>query len=139
MDLSKFPAMNAALNGTSALLLILGYVFIRQRAVKAHTMSMAGAFFTSTVFLISYLYYHYHHGSTPFQGQGAVRWIYFTVLLTHTVLAIVIVPLIIMTLIHAVKGNFPKHAKIARVTFPLWLYVSVTGVVIYWMLYRMPV
>lgn len=136
MDLSTLPAVNAALNATSALLLVLGYIFIRQRALTAHTMCMLAACGTSTLFLISYLTYHYHHGSTPFQGQGFIRFVYFSILLTHTILAVVIVPLAITTVIRALKSQFPAHIKIARLTFPLWLYVSVTGVVIYWMLYH---
>lgn len=92
---------------------------------------------TSTLFLISYLVYHYQHGSTRFTGTGAVRTVYFTILLTHTVLAVVILPMIIRLLTHALRGNFEKHKKLARVTFPLWVYVSFTGVVVYWMLYRL--
>ena len=137
MDISQLPAVNASLNAASAFLLTLGYIFIRQRAITAHTMCMLAACGTSTLFLISYLYYHYHHGSTPFPGQGAVRIFYFTILISHTVLAIVIVPLAITTLYRGLRGQFPKHVAIARVTLPLWLYVSVTGVVVYWMLYRL--
>jgi putative membrane protein len=136
MELSQLPALNAALNTTSALLLILGYTLIKQRAITAHTIAMLGATLTSTLFLISYLYYHYHHGATRFQGQGIIRPIYFTILITHTILAAVQVPLIIMTLFHAFRGTFHKHIRIARITLPIWLYVSITGVVIYWMLYR---
>ena len=136
MDISSLPAVNAGLNTTSALLLTLGYVFIRQRAITAHTMCMIAACGTSTLFLISYLTYHYHHGSTPFQGEGPVRWFYFTLLLTHTVLAVAIVPLAIMSLWRGLTGKFPQHVRIARVTLPLWLYVSVTGVIIYAMLYH---
>ncbi len=136
MDISKLPALNAALNSMSALLLVLGLVFIKQRAIKAHTMCMISACGTSTLFLISYLTYHYHHGSTPFQGEGMVRLVYFTILISHTILAIVIVPLAIVTLYRGLTGNFFKHSAIARITLPIWLYVSVTGVVIYWMLYH---
>ena len=137
MDYSKLPALNAALNATSGVLLLLGYIFIRQRLMKSHAICMLGACGTSTLFLISYLTYHFHHGSQPFQGQGIVRVVYFTILISHTILAVVIVPLAINTLIRGLTGNFAKHVKIARVTFPLWLYVSVTGVVIYLMLYQM--
>ncbi len=137
MDLSTLPAVNAGLNLTSALLLILGYFFIRQRAVTAHTMTMLGACGTSTLFLISYLTYHYHHGSTPFAGQGWIRVVYFTILISHTILAVTIVPLAIVTLIRGLRGRFDKHVRIARITLPLWLYVSLTGVVVYWMLYQM--
>lgn len=137
MDVSSLPALNAALNSTSAALLILGLIFIRQRLIKSHTMCMVGACVTSTLFLISYLFYHYHHGSQKFAGHGWIRVIYFTILISHTILAVVIVPLAIVTLWRGLVGNFVKHAKIARITLPLWLYVSVTGVVIYWMLYQM--
>ena len=137
MDISKLPALNAALNATSALLLVLGYFFIRRRLIKSHITCMIIACGTSLLFLISYLYYHYHHGSTRFQGQGFIRPVYFTILISHTFLAVVILPLIILTLVRAFSGNFIKHAAIARITYPAWLYVSVTGVVIYWMLYRM--
>lgn len=137
MEISTLPAVNAGLNLTSALLLILGYFFIRQRAVTAHTMTMLGACGTSTLFLISYLTYHYHHGSTPFTGQGWIRVVYFTILISHTILAVVIVPLAILTLVRGLRGRFDKHVRVARITLPIWLYVSVTGVVVYWMLYQM--
>lgn len=96
---------------------------------------MVSAFVTSSLFLVSYLTYHYHVGSVPFKGQGWIRVVYFSVLLSHTVLAVVIVPLVLITLIRALKGTFERHKRIARWTLPLWLYVSVTGVVVYWMLY----
>ena len=136
MDLAVFPPLNASLNASSALLLTLGYAFIRQRAITAHTMTMLAATLTSTLFLISYLYYHAHHGSTHFPGRGPIRPVYFTILITHTILAICQLPLICGTLFHAFRGNFVKHRRIARITLPIWLYVSVTGVVVYWMLYR---
>ena len=136
MDYSILPSINAGLNTASALLLILGFFMIKQRAITAHTMAMLGACGTSTLFLISYLTYHFHHGTTHFQGTGIIRFIYFFILITHTILAVVIVPLAIITLFRGLRGRFDKHVKIARITFPLWLYVSVTGVVIYWMLYR---
>ena len=139
MDVSKLPSLNAALNATSALLLLLGYIFIKQRSIKAHTMSMMGACFTSTIFLISYLTYHFHHGSTRFQGRGIMRFVYFSILISHTILAVVIVPMVVKTLFRGLAGHFQQHVSIARKTFPLWLYVSVTGVVIYWMLYQMKV
>lgn len=137
MDISSLPAVNASLNATSAFFLTLGFVFIRQRAITAHTMCMLAACGTSTLFLISYLYYHYHHGSTPFQGTGPLRWFYFTILISHTILAVAIVPLAIKTLYHALRGQFVKHVGMARRTLPLWLYVSVTGVLVYWMLYHL--
>ena len=136
MPLEQLPALNAALNASSAFLLILGYVLIRQRAITAHTMAMLAACGTSTLFLISYIYYHLHHGATRFPGHGLIRPIYFTILITHTILAVVIVPLAIRTLYFALRGRFDRHSALARVTLPIWLYVSVTGVVIYWMLYR---
>ena len=136
MDLSVLPSVNAALNAASAVLLVLGYTLIRRRAITAHMVTMLAACGTSTLFLISYLTYHAVHGSTRFQGTGAVRIFYFTVLTSHTILAVVIVPLVILTLTRALRGNFLRHARIARITLPLWLYVSVTGVVVYWLLYR---
>ena len=135
-DISILPAVNAGLNTTTALLLILGYVFARQRAITAHTMTMLAACTTSFLFLISYLYYHYHHGVTKFAGTGIIRPVYFFILFTHTVLAVVIVPLVFITLYRGLRGRFQKHVRIARITLPLWLYVSVTGVVVYWMLYH---
>jgi putative membrane protein len=136
MDYSKLPALNAALNATSGVLLVLGYIFIKQRLMKSHTICMVAACGTSTLFLVSYLTYHFNHGSTKFQGEGLIRFIYFAILISHTILATAIVPLAIVTLFRGLTGNFAKHVTIARVTFPLWLYVSVTGVIIYWMLYH---
>ncbi|MBU3758930.1 MAG: DUF420 domain-containing protein [Candidatus Omnitrophica bacterium] len=137
MDLSIFPTLNASLNALSAAFLILGYRFIRQGKREAHRMSMISACTTSLLFLISYLYYHYHHGSTRYQGQGLIRSAYFTILISHTVLAVAVFPFILRILYLAFRGRFEKHAKMARFVFPVWLYVAVTGVVIYWMLYRM--
>ena len=138
-EISDLPTVNACLNATSALLLIAGYLCIRQRRINAHKACMGSACVTSVMFLISYLIYHYYHGSTRFTGQGWERTIYFTILISHTILATVIVPMVIMTVRRALKDAFVRHAAIARWTLPLWLYVSVTGVAIYWMLYyRMP-
>ena len=137
MDYSKLPAINAALNSTSAVFLILGLAFIRQRAMKAHAMCMVAAFSTSVLFLISYLTYHYHHGSEPFPGEVLIRIVYFSILIPHTILAITVVPLAGLTLYRGVRGQFQKHVAIAKFAFPIWLYVSVTGVIIYWMLYQM--
>lgn len=134
--LALLPSLNAGLNATSAFLLVLGFVFIRQGAWTGHALCMCSALGTSTLFLISYLTYHYFHGSTPFPGQGWVRPVYFTILISHTILAALVPPLAIATLVPALRSRFEKHVKIARVTFPIWLYVSVTGIVIYWMLYR---
>ena len=135
--LSLLPSVNAGLNVMTTILLVSGYVLIRRRMVAAHKTCMLAATAVSTVFLTSYLYYHAHHGSTHFEGRGFVRSVYFFILSTHTFLAIVQVPLISMTLFRAFRGRFQKHVAIARVTLPIWLYVSVTGVVVYWMLYRM--
>jgi putative membrane protein len=127
-------ALNATLNGTSAVLLTCGYVAIRARKIAVHKTFMIAAFLTSTAFLISYLAYHYRVGHVAFQGHGWIRPVYFTLLLTHTVLAAVIVPLIIITLRRA---WLDKHRLIARWTLPLWLYVSVTGVIVYLMVYQL--
>jgi uncharacterized membrane protein YozB (DUF420 family) len=137
MDYTIFPAINATLNGTSAVLLLIGRTLIARGRVAAHRAVMITAFCTSTLFLISYLYYHAHVGSVHFRGIGWSRPIYFTILGTHTILAIVIVPLILITLNRGLKQRYPQHRRIARWTFPLWLYVSVTGVVIYTMLYHL--
>ena len=136
MTTSDLPALNAILNSISATLLTAGYLFIRNGARNAHRNCMIGAFATSTLFLISYLTYHYLHGSTKFQGQGIARTIYLAILLTHTILAVVIVPMVFVTLSRALKERFDQHKRIARWTLPLWLYVSVTGVVVYLMLYQ---
>ncbi len=130
------PHLNAFLNSTSALLLMAGYGFIRAGRVQAHRNCQVTAVFTSTLFLISYLTYHYHHGETRFLGQGIVRPLYFTILISHVFLAIVIVPLVLITLYRALRLDFIGHRRIARLTLPLWLYVSVTGVIVYLMLYH---
>src|SRR5688572_11995954 len=131
------PHVNAFLNATSAVLLIAGYRFIRSMRVDAHRKCQVSAVITSTLFLISYLTYHYYHGDTRFLGQGIVRPFYFTVLITHVILAIIIVPLVLVTLYRAWRSNFVKHKRIARWTLPIWLYVSVTGVIVYLMLYHL--
>lgn len=137
MPISELPTLNAILNSISAILLATGYFFIRRKNIKAHRALMTSAFVTSTLFLISYLTYHYYHGSTKFQGQGAIRAVYFSILITHTILAAAIVPMIFITFSRALKERFDRHRKIARWTLPLWLYVSVTGVVVYLMLYQL--
>ncbi len=134
--ISYLPHINACLNGTSALLLMLGYVFIRSGNVAAHRSCQLGALSVSIVFLISYLTYHFNHGTTRFQGTGTVRSIYFFILTSHTILAVVIVPLVIITFYRALRLDFVRHRKIARITLPLWLYVCVTGVIVYLMLYQ---
>jgi uncharacterized membrane protein YozB (DUF420 family) len=137
MQISDLPAVNATLNSLSAIWLACGYFFIRQKKISAHRFCMIAALITSALFLTSYLIYHYHAGSRPFAGQGAIRTVYFTILLSHTILAAAIVPLALITLFRALKQRFDKHKRIARWTLPIWFYVSVTGVVIYWMLYQM--
>lgn len=137
IPLSLFPALDASLNATSAVLLTLGYFFIRRKRIGAHKVCMLSAFGTSAIFLSCYVYYHYHHGATRFPGHGAVRDFYLTLLGSHTVLALVIVPLIFTTLYRAWRERFDLHRRVARWTLPLWLYVSVTGVVVYWMLYHL--
>lgn len=132
-----FPIINATLNGTSAVLLLAGHSLIKRGRMAAHRAVMLTALVTSTLFLVSYLYYHWHVGSVRFQGQGWSRLVYFAVLISHTVLAAAIVPLVIITLSRALRGRFDRHRAIARWTYPLWLYVSVTGVVIYLMLYKL--
>ena len=134
--LSFLPSLNAGLNLTTALLLILGWILIKQGAWTGHALSMCLAVITSTLFLVSYLAYHFFHGSTPFTGTGWIRTFYFSVLISHTVLAAVVVPLVIVTFFRALRGRFDLHARLARITFPIWLYVSFTGVLVYWMLYR---
>jgi uncharacterized membrane protein YozB (DUF420 family) len=127
--------VNAALNSLSAALLLTGYRFIRAGNRSAHRTSMLAACGSSTLFLMSYLVYHFHVGSVPFKGQGLIRPVYFTILISHTILATAVVPLAVITLIRGLQENFVKHRRIARWTFPIWLYVSVTGVIVYCMLY----
>ena len=131
------PHLNAVLNSASALLLVSGFGFIRLGRIQAHRNCQLAALFTSTLFLVSYLTYHFYHGATRFPGQGLVRPFYFLLLISHTILAVVIVPLIMITLYRAARGDFVRHRKIARWTLPLWLYVSVTGVIVYLMLYHL--
>ena len=132
-----WPAVNAALNATSACLLLAGFAAIRARRVGIHTLLMLGALLVSTAFFISYLSYHAHVGSVRFAGAGPLRSIYFGLLLSHTILAVVIVPLALRTVWLAMKRQLEAHRRLARWTFPLWLYVSVSGVLVYWMLYRL--
>jgi uncharacterized membrane protein YozB (DUF420 family) len=129
-------AFNAILNGSSAILLTAGYAAIRAGKIAVHKALMVSAFLVSTAFLISYLIYHYRVGHVPFQGQGWIRPVYFVILISHTILAIVIVPMIIVTLRRAWLERFDKHRVIARWTLPLWLYVSVSGVIVYFMVYQ---
>ena len=136
-DLSALPALNAVLNGTSALLLTVGYLFIRRKKVTRHKICMVTAFGVSCLFLVSYLVHHYQVGSTPFSGEGWIRPVYFTLLVPHICLAALIVPLALTTIYRGLNAQFGKHVKIARWTLPIWLYVSVSGVVVYLMLYQL--
>ena len=131
-----FPSLNAGLNGTSAVLLLIGRALIRRGRMAAHRAVMLTALASSTVFLASYLYYHFHVGSVRFQGRGWSRPLYFTILISHTTLALLIVPLVIITLTRALREQYDRHQAIARWTWPLWMYVSVTGVIVYFMLYH---
>ena len=137
VTVQDLPALNATLNALAAVLLVTGYVLIRQGRRDAHRRAMIAAFATSALFLASYLVYHAHVGSRPFTGQGAIRIVYFAILITHVVLAAAILPLALLTTFRGLRGRFDKHVRIARWTLPIWLYVSVTGVVIYLMLYQM--
>lgn len=135
--MQNLPTVNALFNAFSALFLLCGYVFIRRKQVANHKACMMAAFVSSTLFLIGYLTYHAQAGTTRFAGQGWVRPVYFAILISHTILAAVVLPLAITTLIFALKRTFQKHRRIARWTLPVWFYVSVTGVVIYLMLYHL--
>ena len=137
MNVSDLPALNASLNGMATAFLVAGYVFVRRRQIAAHRACMLAAVTASALFLTSYVIYHANAGSRPFTGTGPVRAVYFLILITHIVLAAAIVPMVLMTLARALRKSFDRHAAIARRTLPLWLYVSVTGVVIYLMLYRL--
>jgi putative membrane protein len=136
VTVSDLPAVNATLNGLSAVLLVSAYVAIRRKKVNLHRGLMLSAVGVSLLFLASYLYYHYHAGTTRFTGTGLVRTVYFGILISHTILAVAIVPLVIVTLTFALRGRFARHRRIARVTLPTWLYVSVTGILVYLMLYQ---
>jgi len=136
-NVSALPAVNAFLNGTSAVLLSTGYLFIRRKKVTGHKICMLSAFGVSCLFLISYLIHHYQVGSTPFPGQGWVRPVYFTLLVSHICLAALVVPLALTTIYRGLNEQFDKHVKIARWVLPIWLYVSVSGVIVYVMLYQL--
>jgi uncharacterized membrane protein YozB (DUF420 family) len=137
VSLQDLPGVNAALNATTALLLTTGYLLIRRGRRRAHRAVMISAFGVSILFLASYLWYHAHAGVTRFIGVGWIRPVYLAILLSHTVLAAAIVPLVLVTLARGLRADFPRHARLARWTLPVWLYVSVTGVVVYVMLYRL--
>ena len=134
--LAFFPELNALLNATSAILILLGHSFMHRGKIEQHRRAMLAAFFASTLFLISYLYYHAHVGVIRFRGTGWIRPVYFSILLSHTVLAASLLILIPTTLLFALRGHFERHRPLARWTYPIWLYVSVTGVVIFFMVYR---
>ncbi len=137
ISVSDLPTVNAFLNASAATLLVWGWVLIRQGRKQAHRRAMLGAFTLSLLFLVSYLVYHAQVGSVRFQGTGTIRTVYFAVLLTHTVLAAAVPPLAVVTLSRALRGRFDRHRRIARWTLPIWVYVSVTGVAVYVMLYRL--
>ena len=137
MTVRDLPALNACLNALSAALLFTGWVLVRRRRLVAHKRVMLAALTSSALFLVSYVTYHVQVGSVRFQGQGLLRKVYFAILISHTLLAVAIVPLVLITARHALKRRFDRHRRLARVTLPLWAYVSVTGVVVYWMLYRL--
>ncbi len=136
-EVATLPSVNAALNAIAAALLVTGFAFIRRKNVSAHRLCMLGAFTCSILFLVSYLYYHSQVGSVRFQGSGSIRTLYLSILLTHTVFAATVPFLALITLWRALRGQFERHAALARWTLPIWLYVSVTGVVVYWMLYHL--
>ena len=136
-EVTSLPTINASLNAFAAILLVVGFVLIRRKNVLAHRFFMSSAFACSILFLVSYLYYHSQVGSVRFEGTGLIRTLYLSILLTHTVLAAVVPFLAIVTLWRALRGQFERHAALARWTLPIWLYVSVTGVVVYWMLYHL--
>ncbi len=137
MAISDLPTLNATLNGIAAILLMSGYALIKSGRPRQHQWCMIGALATSALFLVSYVIYHLNAGSRPFEGQGPVRVVYFAILITHVILAAVIVPLALVTATRGLWAQFDRHVRIARWTLPIWLYVSVTGVVIYLMLYQL--
>ena len=137
MTVYDLPAVNATLNGIAAILLVIGYVLVRQRRLEQHRKVMLAAFGTSVLFLISYVVYHANVGSRPFPGRGPIRAVYFSILITHIILAAAIVPLALVTLSRALSAKYDRHRAVARWTLPIWLYVSITGVAVYVMLYRM--
>lgn len=135
-EISIFPPLNATLNAISGVLLVVGHRLIHGKRVAGHRACMVAAFVTSSIFLACYLYYHAHAGVVRFRGQGWIRPVYFTLLTSHTILAIVVVPMVLLTLVRGLRGNFEGHRAIARWTYPIWLYVSVTGVLVYFFVYQ---
>lgn len=136
MTVQDLPAVNATLNALSGILLLAGYALIRARRVEPHRRCMLAAFATSTIFLVCYLVYHAQVGSVPFTRQGFVRPVYFTILVTHVILAAAVLPLAVLTLSRGLQARFPQHIRVARWTLPIWLYVSITGVLVYVLLYQ---
>jgi uncharacterized membrane protein YozB (DUF420 family) len=136
MDIHTLPAVNATLNGTAAVLLVTGYTLIRRKQIQAHKRVMLTAFAVSIAFLICYVIYHAQVGSVHYPKTGLIRVVYYTILITHTSLAVTVPVLAIITLRRGLRGDFVRHKRIARWTFPIWLYVSVTGVIVYLMLYQ---
>jgi uncharacterized membrane protein YozB (DUF420 family) len=137
MSVTDLPAVNATLNGIATILLLIGYVLVRKQRYEQHRRTMLAAFATSVLFLISYVIYHANAGSRAFQGQGPIRTLYYTILITHIFLAAAIVPMALVTLSRGLSRRYDRHRAIARWTLPIWLYVSVTGVVVYLMLYQL--
>ena len=137
IDVALLPTVNATLNAVSGLFLLTGYVLIRRRQITAHRNAMLGAFGSSTLFLISYVIYHANAGSRAFTGVGPIRLVYFAILISHVVLAAAILPMAIVTLVRGLRGRYVEHKRIARWTFPTWMYVSITGVIVYLMLYQL--
>ena len=137
LPIAYLPALNAALNTVSAILLVTGYLSIRRRRVQEHKRCMLSAFATSCVFLVSYLTLRYYAGMTRFAGHGWIRPVYFSILISHTILAAVIVPLALITASWGLAGRYDRHVRIARWTLPIWLYVSATGVLVYWVLFQL--
>ena len=137
MEIADLPTLNASLNALASVFLVAGYVMIRSRRIAAHRRCMLSALGTSALFLISYVIYHANAGSVPFRGTGAVRVVYFAVLIPHIILAAAILPLALVTTARGLRGDYTRHVRIARWTLPVWLYVSVTGVIVYLMLYQL--
>ena len=137
IEIADLPAVNATLNALATVLLVSGWLLISQGKVEQHHRCMLAAFATSALFLASYLVYHFNVGSVAFTGQGSLRILYFTILISHIILAIVILPMVLITHVRALRTQFDAHRRIARWTLPLWLYVSITGVIVYVMLYQM--
>ena len=137
MEIADLPTLNASLNALASVFLVAGYVMIRGRRIDAHRRCMLSALGTSALFLISYVIYHANAGSVPFRGTGAIRVVYFAVLIPHIILAAAILPLALLTTARGLRGDYTRHVRIARWTLPVWLYVSVTGVIVYLMLYHL--